>query len=220
MDVQHLCVSGYVREAQRLLPKGNIYFNVPQSIVIMILAYYRIWERFEKWYTDKVAVEDDGRTAYIFRDCRTAKTVYGKIDIVEHPHAIYRWTFTSIMTTHHSSWMHLGIDSSGCLHCREDYTACGNKHPFYSCGEDLQYSKEKRDEESRAKLNWNVHHEKVIMELNTKTKQMKFVTGDDDEGSVAFEDITFDDDTVYRLAVLMGGTDESITLDSFKLKYL
>ena len=163
-----------------------------------------------------VRVSDGGKRA----DCLSqfnGKTVYGTVRIVEHPHAVYRWSFCEIVRV---GWMYIGIDSSESEHIAVDYTECDNKHPFYSWGPLNKYSHRGSEYSQCGTVDWNELDE-LVMALDTKKKTLTFYAdhqSDGNHGIVAFTEIDFDGNTVYRLAILVGAENETITLKHFEKK--
>ena len=235
MESARLRTFSFLREVRLLLP-DNAYFDVPEPITMIILSYYHISERFQHFDADHVAlnVASDGSKYQITKlTPDIGKTVYGAVDIVEYPHALYQWTFNAMCC---KSWLFLGIDSSNCAHVALDYTECNNKYPFYSFGAQSLFSHKGETfvEEMFEVPNWN-EVEQVVMEVNTKDKTMQFYfdknsdisvgpePNDDSERQIkfdAFTGIDFDDGRVYRLAILLGDDGETITLNNFQLKCL
>ena len=200
---------GFVRQAQRLLPTENAFYNVPDSLTSLILSYYHISECFDKWDADHIRVNADHSTATML-SFNTGKTIYGREQVIEIPHALYRWTFSSIKD---NSWIFIGIDSSDSAHIKVDYTECNNECSFYSCGSSVKIT-QKGEDFTDFEKEWRDYNT-IMMEVDTKQKSMKFIF-DEIEESTVFKNIEFKNEKVYRLAILMGDHEESITLDNFE----
>lgn len=216
MDSEQLCIFGFVREEQRSLSAGS-YFNVPEPIVTMILSYYQLTEEFTKWNPQCIRINqiEEATKVSMFDEYDVGTTVYGSVDITEYPHALYRWTFSSIKRI---GWIFIGIDSSECEHVEADYTECGNNHEFYSWGMGCKYSRPKGEQEHDCIADWDAA-DRIIMQVDTRSKTMTFDVSDA-KGIVAFTDIDFENDQTYRLAILLGCDGETITLDKFERERL
>ena len=42
-----LCVHGYIRRIQKLLPDDNVYFTIPKLAIHWIILYYYVCEQFD-----------------------------------------------------------------------------------------------------------------------------------------------------------------------------
>ena len=223
MELASLCVFGFVRNAQRQLPNEQAYYNIPESITLVILAHFGVLERFYLWDKNHITVNQLRTTCSHLTNA--VRTIYGAVEIKEYPHALYRWTFTSISV---EKWglLCLGIDSSNRKWTEDDYTEREDVHPFYSFGPTFKY-----DLNGRHSIGIGGSHivwtdlESITMELNTKNKTLGFYFDENKGGInlriVAFINVDFkNEDRVYTLAVLMGLPGETITLDNFEMRAL
>ena len=107
----------------------------------------------------------------------------------------------------------IGIDSSDQKYIDRDFTDCGNQHPFYSWGPGTKYSQ--NGEESHYGFAGDLGGLQIVMEINTKEKSFK-ISLDGTYEPIVFDEIDFDDDRLYKLAILLADEGDTITLSDFK----
>ena len=61
---EKLIISGYIRRCKSMLPKNNSYYNIPELVYFICIAFYRDIEYFTK-YGDDVKINDKRNKASI-----------------------------------------------------------------------------------------------------------------------------------------------------------
>ena len=83
-------VSGYLRRCQLLIPRNNVYYNIPSLVEYLCINYYRITEYFTS-HGNYITLNDDKSIAQTIVNQRD--TVYGNIEINNTKPMIYKWIF-------------------------------------------------------------------------------------------------------------------------------
>ena len=101
-----LCVFGYTRNAQKLLPQNNSYFNIPSLVIFKILEFYFKRDIFTL-YDMNVTINEDKTIAT--HNGGTYDAVYGEIIINFDSGLIYEWKIKVLDRGHGRENIGIGI---------------------------------------------------------------------------------------------------------------
>ena len=186
-----------------------MYINcVPSVILHLCMIYYMTTEHFI--LHDSISLNDE--KTIIKATKQGFKTIYGNIKISNYYPTIYKWCFKIIAKR---DAICIGIDSSNKKYIDNDFSSPNvNSNPFYAYyngglkyGHKISFNGEKYADP------WGVGN-KIKMELNTKTKTLKFYVDNKDQG-IAFYGIDFG--RKYNMAVFMYAQFDSVQLLDFQI---
>ena len=99
------CLSGYIRQIQKLFPTDNVYYTIPTLVIHWILLYYYVWEQFDPNNCGEgYVLSDDNKIL-------TLKAEYGRLayltTIVES--GVHEWKFKILQVNCSHYFMSIGI---------------------------------------------------------------------------------------------------------------
>eukprot|EP01084_Bolivina_argentea_P282979 484542_1 len=194
-DKDKLIVFGFVHQNQRLLPRVNSYFVIPELVIYIILFCFHNPEYFTS-KNNGVYWNKKENTIGICHD-GWISTVYGNIPIHGTQSIIYIWTFKII---EYYKRICIGIDSSNKTYLKTDFTKRCNKDFYATKGDKLCCLAKHRTTkvDTYEGPGWNV--EMVVkMVLNVKNKTLKYIYDNKDYG-IAFSNIDLETKT-FHLAI-------------------
>ena len=211
---EKLVVYGYLRQYQSLLPSNNSYYNIPELVYLTCIAFYRQIEYFTK-HGKYIKLNNECNKASIELDGKT-DTVYGNIDINGDDNCIYLWLF-KVLT---NRLYYFGIDSSNKNQINDSFAIKSkNKYEYYAAGfnESTVYIySHKFVTGYKFLFNGGIKpNDEIKMELNTKTKCLKFYMNKEKESKIIINDINLDDDKTYNMAIEMA-SNRSVKLIDFQ----
>ena len=100
-DKDTLCVAGYIKNCQRLLPSNNAYYNIPKLVEYICLCYYAQYEYFEKIGKD-IIISSDNTIITKKEDLRNPNrtswnnATYGSLWLPSNDNLIIKWVFKCV----------------------------------------------------------------------------------------------------------------------------
>ena len=210
-DDVKILVFGFIRQQMVLLDLDHI--TIPDLIIFIIMHYFFNPECFTI-LSPHLSLDKDTNT--LKNNEVGVHTAYGSIDIDGKSERLYQWTFKILMNE--SSC--IGIDASGKKYTDKDWTiVTTNDAPFYAVGSFATYDHAEvisaAQKTGEATSGWWEPGDQIKMELCTKQKRLSFYQN----GKLTFfwDDVTFEEDTCYNMAVLLYCEHESIQLTGFQV---
>ena len=203
-------IFGSVRIYQSLLPTISSYYNIPISIIYIILAFYYEYEQFDI-NDSNLELSDDGKIINVSKEM-TAHwcNAYGKIGIESLSGVCCYWTIKCIKKTNN---MFIGISTHRNMSFTWQYQYDRLFYALFSCGE--LRSTNGSTETSKPFAERYGEGDTVTMDLNLKKKELSFDINGKKYG-VAFKDIRCDTETKYYLAISATGQDHKMGIVEFR----
>ena len=173
----------------------------------MCLNFYQNPEYFTKC-NDLFKLNGD--QTMIIREDNTCKyaSCYGNINIVADKLSVYTWKFKVLSCP--DAALVIGIDASNKVHIDgEFYANYGSKYTYYAFGiytgwGGIVYQHHVPNFKCGHIISlYDVNNTVITMELNVKDKTLKYYINGTDQ-AIPFEDIRFEKDTVYNMAICAG----------------
>ena len=210
-------VFGYIRDCQSLFDTDNPYYNIPDLVCFICIAYLAEIEYFTV-VSKNVRLEDS--------DTRITKTVsegydaaYGNIDVdIENDNCIHLWTFKVLHTNDYGNIVNFGIDYSN-----KQYTEfyVGKHDEQIGIGDEcFEYGGDYETEMNEyGRIHGMCTGDVITMELNCNDHSLNYtVENDRDDIKGRDGDLKFGFHGViggnrkYNMVVSMGYEDDSVQL--------
>ena len=225
-DTDYL-VSGLLRQVQSQSTDPLFQF-VPGLVILTCIQFYHVIEGFVECGS-KMEINEDGKFVKLtvdvprYQGVRDHKnTAYGAIKISSIASAIYCWTFRIVGE---AGYLVIGILSNELIDVNKRFTEqSSNKDYFYGYSNGgYEYGKEL--DVTRNHTGMHMHgffrRDYIQMIVNTNTKMVRFFVSKDEKGKsvrseVVFNNIHFEEETVYRMAVSIGWPGSGVELINFQ----
>ena len=213
-------ITGYFRRIKRIIDidDNNPYYDAPELVVYVTVLYHWIQEFFTVCAEGKMKISDAKDTVDTIGLSGSA-TVYGNVAIDGSILAKYIWEFKVIYRTPVYTITTIGIDASNKGKIHQYFYNVSDDHYFYAY-KTTQYAGYKYENAENNMFGTDYGKGRgddnltVKMELDTKERTIKFYHDEQDLG-IAFDNLKFNGDIIYHLAVYIQETETSVQLSNF-----